>query len=308
VGFLDAFKSMFGSKKKVPVFPGSAKVVKKAKLPRTNLASRFELQNRTGQGSMSRVWRAYDKKASRTVCLKILDKEKTAAFEARFAGKNKPPEGEICMSLKHKNIVKTFEYGISTKREPYLVMELIEGSGLNFLVETRSPKLRGHEAELLAQLADALSYLHREKYMHRDLCPRNVMVTNDGIVKLIDFGLTIPYRPEFCLPGNRTGTPDYLPPEVIRRQSTDHRVDLFALGVTAFEVYTGSLPWERSQGSMGALQKHINSPGKDPRDLRPDLDDATRAFLMKATEREPKDRFQSAADFRQALLELPKPK
>ncbi len=310
MGLFDSFKSMFGGKGKAK--PGStpnagpSKPAKKKKPSKVDLNKRFDLQGRTGQGSMSRVWRAYDKKLGRTVCLKILDKEKTAKFEARFVGKNKPPEGEICMELKHRNIVKTFEYGISTKGEPFLVMELIEGNGLNFLVETRSPKLRGNEPEILAQLADAIGYLHREKYMHRDLCPRNVMVSNEGVVKLIDFGLTIPYRPEFCTPGNRTGTPDYLAPEVIRRQSTDHRVDLFALGVTAFEVYTGNLPWERSQGSMEALQKHINSPGKDPRDFRPDMDDATRDFLIKATERDVRERFQTANDFRAAVLALPK--
>ncbi|MFL5327924.1 MAG: serine/threonine protein kinase [Gemmataceae bacterium] len=308
MGIFDSFKSMFGSKPKGPSAPGAAKGAKKKKLPRTDLNKRFELQGRTGQGSMSRVWRAYDRTLGRTVCLKILDKEKTAKFEARFVGKNKPPEGEICMELKHKNIVKTFEYGVSTKGEPYLVMELIEGSGLNFLVETRSPKLRGHEAEILAQLADAVAYLHLMKYMHRDLCPRNVMVTNDGVVKLIDFGLTIPYRPEFCTPGNRTGTPDYLPPEVIRRQSTDHRVDLFALGVTAFEVYTGFLPWERTQGSMEALQKHLQSPGKDPHEFRRDLSKSERAFLIKAVQRDVRERFQTAVDFRQAVLALVKDK
>lgn len=283
--------------------PGGA-APKKKKGPKVDLKKRFELQGRVGQGSMSKVWRAYDRSIGRSVCLKILDKEKTAKFEARFVGRNKPPEGDICMSLRHPNIVRTTEWGYSTQNEPYLVMDLIEGVGMNFLVETRSPKLIGHEIELLTQLADALEYLHREKYMHRDLCPRNVMVTNDGIVKLIDFGLTIPYKPEFCQPGNRTGTPDYLAPEVIRRQSTDHRVDLFALGVTAFEVFTGTLPSERSQGSMEALQKHINTPGKDPRDVKPDIDPGVRKFLQKAIEREAKDRFQTAGEFKQALLAL----
>ncbi len=285
--------------------PGGKSAPKaKKRGPKVDLKKRFELQGRVGQGSMSKVWRAYDRSIGRSVCLKILDKEKTAKFEARFVGRNKPPEGDICMSLRHPHIVKTTEWGFSTANEPYLVMELIEGVGMNFLVETRSQKLIGHEIEILTQLADALEYLHRQRYMHRDLCPRNVMVTNEGVVKLIDFGLTIPYTPDFCQPGNRTGTPDYLAPEVIRRQTTDHRVDLFALGATAFEVFTGTLPWERSQGSMEALQKHINSAARDPRDFKPDIEPELRNFLKKAVEREAKDRFQTAAEFRQALLAL----
>src|SRR5439155_1134274 len=124
--------------------------------------------------------------------------------------------------------------------------------------------------DYLTQLADAVEYMHKEKYLHRDLCPRNVMVTNEGKIKLIDFGLTIPYTPRFCEPGNRTGTPDYLAPEIIRRQTTDHRVDLFALGVTAYEIFTGGPPREKARRSMEALTKHINSPARGPREDRPD--------------------------------------
>jgi serine/threonine protein kinase len=131
------------------------------------------------------------------------------------------------------------------------------------------------------------------------------MVTYDDVVKLIDFGLAVPYRPEFCKPGNRTGTINYLAPELIKRVTTDHRVDMFALGVTAYETFTGQLPWEKSQ-SLQTLLSHLNSPGKDPREFRPDLDDATAKFLSKAVQRDPRDRFQNPAEFREALKALPK--
>jgi eukaryotic-like serine/threonine-protein kinase len=285
VGFFDFFKGKGGRKKKAKV----------------DLKRRFELQTRSGQGSMSKVWRAYDREVGRVVCLKILDKVKTARFEARFVGRNKPPEGEICMALKHPNIVKTYDYGTTTQGEPFMSMEWIEGAGLNFLIETRSPRLKDKSIDYLCQVCDAVEYMHKERYLHRDLCPRNVMVTNDDVVKLIDFGLTIPYTPAFCEPGNRTGTPDYLAPEIIKRQTTDHKVDLFALGVTAFELFTGGLPWEKAQGSMEMLVKHINSRPRDPREFRRDMDEELVAILNKAIEREPAKRFQSARHFKAAL-------
>src|SRR4051794_35240581 len=90
-------------------------------LPIVNVSQRFELLGRTGQGSMSKVWRARDRQSGKTVCLKILDKEKTAKFEARFVGLKKPSEGAICMALRHKNVVQTFEHGMTTDKEPYIV-------------------------------------------------------------------------------------------------------------------------------------------------------------------------------------------
>ena len=284
MGLFDFFKGGGGKKKS-----------------KVDLKKRFELQTRSGQGSMSKVWRAYDREVGRVVCLKILDKVKTARFEARFIGRKKPPEGEICSALNHANIVRTYDYGTTTQGEPFMSMEWIEGAGLNFLIETRSPKMKDKSFDYLCQLCDAVDYMHREKYLHRDLCPRNVMVTNEDVVKLIDFGLTIPYTPAFCEPGNRTGTPDYLAPEIIKRQTTDHRVDIFALGVTAFEIFTGGLPWEKAQGSMEMLVKHINQRGRDPREYKPDMDDQLTAILIKAIDREPARRFQTAKELKAAL-------
>jgi eukaryotic-like serine/threonine-protein kinase len=276
----------------------------KGNLPKINVRSRFELLNRTGQGSMSRVWRARDKSTGRVVCLKLLDKVKTAHFEARFPGLNKPREGTICLTLRHPNIVVTHEFGITTDGEFYLIMELIEGMGMNFLVETKAPQLEGNRINYLGQIADSLDYLHKQGYLHRDICPRNIMVTSEGVVKLIDFGLTVPNRPEFCKPGNRTGTPNYLAPELIRRTTTDHRVDMFALGVTAYELFCHTLPWEKTE-SLQTLLSHMNRAGNDPREHRKDLDKATAAFLIKAIERDPNKRFQTPAEFKEALQRLP---
>jgi serine/threonine protein kinase len=291
VGILDNLKNLFSRSPK-----GSMK--------RTDIGKRFELIGRTGQGSMSKVWRARDRAINRVVCLKVLDKEKTRRFDARFPGLIKPNEGAICMQLRHKNIVQTFEHGMTKEGEQFLVMELIEGTGLNFLIETKSKVLEGTRISLLTQLADALEYLHKANFLHRDICPRNIMVTGEGRVKLIDFGLTVPFRPEFCKPGNRTGTPNYLAPELIKRTTTDNRVDLFAMGVTAYELFTGTLPWEKAE-SLQTLLSHMNSAGRNPYDYQPDLDEGTAKLLVKSIERNPADRFQTAEEFRDALKQLP---
>lgn len=297
----DWFKNLFGGKKQA----GPKGKAKKKNLPKVDVNKRFDLVRPTGQGSMSKVWCARDMKLGRMVCLKLLDKEKTAKFEARFVGLDRPSEGEICMKLHHRNIVKTYEYGITTKAEPFLVMEFVDGMGLNYLIETHSDQLEGNRVNFLLQIVDGIEHLHKTGFLHRDICPRNIMVTKDDEVKLIDFGLAIPNTPDFLKPGNRTGTPNYLAPEVIRRTSTDARVDMFALGVTAYEIYTHTLPWEKAQ-SMQTLLSHMNSPGKAPEEHAPHLDKATIAFLTKAIERDPRDRFQSPAEMRDALSRLPK--
>jgi serine/threonine protein kinase len=292
------WSSLFGSKKKGDAAPKNLK--------RANIAKRFELSGRTGQGSMSKVFRAYDREIGRNVCLKVLDKLKTQRFEEKFKswGLKKPSEGEICLALRHENIVRTYEHGLSTTGEPYLVMEWVEGFGLNYLIETKHAQLNGNRINYLGQLCDAVQYMHASKYLHRDLCPRNVMIDQEGVLKLIDFGLTIPYTPQFCQPGNRTGTADYLAPEVIKRKATDHRVDTFALGVTAFELFTGALPWERAPSSEETLRRHLNSPARDPKDLNPKLDDDLGELLRKAVDRDPAARFATATAFKDALLKL----
>lgn len=273
-----------------------------------NVKKRFDLRGKTGQGSMSKVYQAYDRDSGRTICLKVLDKAKTAAFESKFKrrGLKKPSEGKICMSLSHSNVVTTYEIGVTSAEEPFLVMEWIEGSGLNYLIETKSPLLDGQRVNYLCQLCDAVQYLHDKKFLHRDLCPRNVMITAEGVVKLIDFGLTIPYEPAYCYSGNRTGTVDYLPPEVIKGAKTDHRVDVFCLGVTAFELIVGELPWARSPSSEETILRHLNKPARNPKDLKPSLEDDVCEVLSKCVEREASARYASATDFKDALLSLAK--
>ncbi|MCA9086226.1 MAG: serine/threonine protein kinase, partial [Planctomycetaceae bacterium] len=207
-------------------------------------AKKYNLLNRIGQGSMSRVWRAEDPVNARYVAVKILDKEKTKRFESRFVGLNKPTEADIAVSLKHPNIVRTYEVGWTPEDEQFLVMEYVDGSGLGLLVELQSEQMRRYRLRYMIQIGEALTYFHNSNWIHRDICPRNIMVTEDNQIKLIDFGLTVPNTPEFRKPGNRTGTANYMAPELIKRQTTDQRIDIFSYAVTCFEMYSKRHPWD----------------------------------------------------------------
>jgi serine/threonine protein kinase len=271
---------------------------------RVNIDKRFGIFGPIGNGSMSKVFRANDRKLGREVCLKILDKRQHQALISRFPGLKRPEEGEVAISLKHPHIVETYDWGWTLKDEPFLVMELIQGVGLNYFVDTEGRRPLNRRLEFLIQSADALAYFHQQGYIHRDISPKNVMVNQHSVAKLIDFGLCVPNKPEFRKPGNRTGTVRYMAPELIRRSQTDQRIDVFSFGVTVYEVLTGSLPWENVGESMQEMMQHVNVAGRDPREINPYLDAETSAVLLKGIERDVKDRYPSMDDFAATLRSL----
>ncbi len=242
-----------------------------------DIQSRFELLREAITGTMSRFYMARDRHTGEIVGLKIIDPEKMAQFEQRFRGLKKPWEGEIAIRLQHPNIVRTLEYGWTTKGEPFLVMEYLQGGVLSHLLVARDPRLEGLKLTIIRQAAEAVAAVHEAGFIHHDICPRNLfLLAHEDVVKLIDFGLTVPATPEFFRPGNRTGTPDYMAPEVARRQPADQRLDVFSFGVTAYEILTGQLPWPRGTTALNrgttaiAVMAH-GRPGRDIRELRPSI-------------------------------------
>lgn len=262
------------------------------KIVKIDITKRFDLIGRVGQGSMSRVWRARDTKTGRTVALKLLDKEKTQKFEARFAPElKKPSEGHIAMTLKHPNIVTTYEFGYSLEGEQFLVMEFVEGVGLSYLVDVQNETMLKHRLSYMIQLGEGIRYFHTSNWIHRDICPRNIMVSPEQEIKLIDFGLAVPNTAPFRAPGNRTGTANYMAPELIKRLKTDQRIDIFSYSVTCYEMYTRRFPWKSGQTLEAAVQ-HINQPATDIRTLVPDIDETVAETIMKGLQTRPDDRWQ----------------
>jgi len=282
--FLDRFTKLFPSRK-------------------LNVSTRFALLMEAIQGTMSSFYKARDMKNDRIVGLKILDPKKTVEFNARFKGLHKPTEGEISMQLKHPRIVETLEYGTTTEEKHYLVMEFLEGATLFSALVAHDPILEGRRVKFIREAAEAVAAVHAAGFIHRDICPRNFILTNNGEdIKLIDFGLTVPATKEFMQPGNRTGTPNYMAPELVRRRPTDFRLDVFAFGVTAYEICTYELPWMRGTTGMAAMT-HDRVP-TDIRKYRPNINPVLANAIHSCIEPNVERRCPSMEKFLQMIREV----
>ena len=269
---------------------------------RVDVRERFEILRRGISGTMSKFYMARDRKSDQIVGLKIADREKVTAFESRFKGLRKPSEGEIAAALHHPLVVETYEYGMTTEGVQYIVMEYINGPGLHQVLKERNPVIEGRRAELIRQMAEAVQYVHSQDLIHRDVCPRNFIYdTESGNLKLIDFGLSLPARRAFMQPGNRTGTPLFMAPEVIRRRWTDQRLDIFAMGVSAYQICTYELPWPVTEITGQAALAHDTQEPRDICHYRPTLDKQLAKAIMRCIEPNPNDRPQTVDSFLRAI-------
>jgi eukaryotic-like serine/threonine-protein kinase len=272
MSLLDSLKSMFGS---------SGSSMPRGKI---NIEARFERLRSSVSGTMSSFFVARDRTTDKIVGVKLCDLEKVEFFEARFKGLRKPTEGEIALSMKHPLVVETYEVGLSTKNEPFLVMEYIDGPTLQKVISDRNEAaIKASRLNMIRNMAESIQYVHQRGFIHRDICPRNFICLPDfSGVKLIDFGLTVPATPPFMAEGNRTGTPLYMSPEVVRRRPTDQRVDIFSFGVSCYSLCTFEFPWQASITNGRAALQHDSDPPKDILTYRPDLDPKLARAIMQA--------------------------
>jgi len=261
---------------------------------RTDVFARFQIERQAISGTMSKFYVVRDRDTHEVLGLKVLDKEKTKAQEARLRGVKKPLEGDIAMQFDHPNVVKTYEHGITVQEEQYLLMEFIDGPGLNSLIIGQSEKLDGRRIDLIRQAAEAVEAVHEAGFIHHDICARNFVATKDvSTIKLIDFGLTVPATEEFKRPGNRTGTPAYMAPEVVRRRPTDHRIDIFSFGVTAYEICSFQRPWNSASKDGKAALAHDTVAPIPIEEYCPEIHPRLSEAIMSCIDRLPENRPQS---------------
>lgn len=270
---------------------------------RLDVDARFERLRSAVTGTMGNFFVARDREQNRIVGVKICDQEKVALFENRFKGLKKPTEGEIALDMHHPRIVETYEYGLTTKGERYLVMEYIEGPSLQQVVQAAdSQAVAGKRLNLIRQMAEAIQYVHSRGFIHRDICPRNFICFPELTgLKLIDFGLTVPATPPFMMPGNRTGTPIYMSPEIVRRRPTDQRVDIFSFGVSCYCLCTFQFPWPIAETNGRAALQHDTSPPTDIFVRRPDLNRTLGKAIMQCMHPDVQQRSESIDRFLQQI-------
>jgi eukaryotic-like serine/threonine-protein kinase len=272
----------------------------------------YELVAHLGAGGMGEVWRARDPRLDREVAVKVLpvalsrDAEHLARLER---------EARALAALTHPNIV-TIHSVEEADGIRFLTMELIEGDTLDRLIPSAGMAL-DRFLELASALADALAAAHARGVLHRDLKPRNLMVTREGRVKVLDFGLArrvkqtathdgdVPTRTleQLTRDGTIVGTAPYMSPEQAQGRPLDARSDLFSLGAVLYEMATGQRPF-RGDSPLDVLSSVLRDEPASATDIRPDLPPALSRMLRRCLAKDPERRFQSAKDLRNDLEDL----
>ncbi|HMX73171.1 MAG TPA: protein kinase [Anaerolineales bacterium] len=261
----------------------------------------FRVERLIGQGGMATVYLGQDVKLQRPVAIKVIDKryKNDPAYTSRFI-----KEARMMAKWRHQNLIQIY-YADEEKGYSYYVMEYVDGNDLSTVME-----MYAEEGELMPiadvlrignAVAGALDYAHSQGVIHRDVKPSNVLIANDGRVLVGDFGMAMEVSDGSM--GNIFGTPHYISPEQARRSADAvPQSDLYSLGVILYEILTGAVPFNDPSPASIALQ-HISQPPPSLRSINPEISPAVEAVVLKALDKNPKNRYQTGAQLMSALDE-----
>ncbi|MCJ7580750.1 MAG: protein kinase [Candidatus Aminicenantes bacterium] len=258
----------------------------------TTIAGKYKIVAELGKGGMGIVYKAEDIRLKRTVALKFLPPELTRDEEAR---ERFVQEARAASALDHNNICTIHEIADAEDEHFFIAMAFYEGQSLKERIR-KGPVEEKEAVDIAMQTALGLSKAHTRGIVHRDIKPANIIVTQDGVVKILDFGLAkLTGQVRLTLTGTKMGTPAYMSPEQAQGQEVDHRTDIWSLGVVLYEMLTGELPFlgEHEQSLVYSI---INKEPHPIRKLCPNLSDVFERIVATALAKKPKDRYQKVDD------------
>ncbi len=264
----------------------------------------YRIARLLGEGGMGRVYKGAHPGIGSRVAVKVLAVECAQNRELvdRFFA-----EARAVNLIRHESIVNVLDLSTLPDGRPYIVMEYLDGAPLSAVIEQRGPLPLGGFARVMGEVLDALAAAHAKGIVHRDLKPDNIFVSPAGRAKVLDFGIAklMPQLGGQAGPtrtGSLLGTPQYMSPEQALAQSVDARTDVYACGVILFEGVTGRPPFSGAS-LFELLQQHIQAPPPRPAMMRPDLPPAYENVILRALEKDPGRRFQTAVELAGALNE-----
>lgn len=252
----------------------------------------YRFERMIAKGGMSVVWQGLRISDGLDVAIKIITPEFSSLAEVLEKVFKKGSEGEIAATMNHRNVVRTIDYG-KKRTQYYIIMEYVDGPPMVQLIRTNEERWRNNKFEMFMAVGRGLAYIHQHNLVHRDFCPKNILVGSDNIPKIIDFGLAIPrsFRGEWKF--DRSGTASYMAPEQVRGQQVDVRTDIYAFGVTAYEILTGERPYPESKTRFGKMQPHLNVAPVKPRKYNPLIPVPLEHIILKAMEKARDRRYQT---------------
>ena len=257
---------------------------------------RYRVTERIGTGGMADVYKAVDETLGRTVAVKVMHARfaDDPDFVARFRH-----EASAAANLSHPSIVNIYDYGIESGTY-YIVMELVRGTDLKAVVRERGALDPIKVAEYGSQVCSALTVAHGYGIIHRDIKPQNIVLTPDGVIKVMDFGIARAVDSDSTQTGSVLGTAQYVSPEQAQGRKLGPESDLYSLGVVLYELSTGKLPFGGDTPVSVAL-KHVNDEPPAPRAINPNIPPALEAVIIQAMQKDPMRRYRSAEDMRADL-------